>query len=604
MTPMLVKGISLKQPGQKPAMTPPATPPATPPFGASHVGVGGGVGWGGGLGRPRSPITHLESPATPPATPVHTDHPLPATPADSFSPALTAAGAALIPPSLPIPQDAKIPLPTDAPPGQYGSNDHAGLAETSEAFGIGGEEKGEGVFDRSSPIPNNHAGLAETSPTVRRAAAQAGEGRRGPLVDPVHPSKPLVDASEEPPPAYGEEEPELTTEEVKPELTNGEGGSPPAYDEIGPLPAHAPMESPPAYESMELLSANAPLGSPPAYAPAEHVSMESLLASEPPPAYHAQRQPDEFTLAIGSTPLSHLDKDHLDSKSPLTSQEKGSSPDLNPRFPGHFPVAPITVNMVFTRGGKATSGDHPSASTTAPIPTVAARESGELEESDLMEIDTPLNSKGLTNVMGDLTLDGETPHLAATSSTDSDEVKRIKAAINAVLGDDNLCTVLIDDQDRRFNIQGILHDEKCTDASRAEYIDSLTKMDQLGMLVFAFDTDQRTNVWPHLSDGTKDAYDMNGGIAPPTQKSLTEEQMDELRRRLRSIEKRVSPDKSLPDENAMSSTPSEQAIKLQAAIDAERGDHAISAIMGNRYGQAYREKDENPRYYVFQYIQR
>ena len=87
------------------------------------------------------------------------------------------------------------------------------------------EERGEGVFDRSSPIPNNHAGLAETSPAVRRAAVQAEEGRRGPLVDPVHPSPPLVDASEEPPPPYSEKEPELVTEEGDPELSIEKGPS-------------------------------------------------------------------------------------------------------------------------------------------------------------------------------------------------------------------------------------------------------------------------------------------------------------------------------------------------------------------------------------------
>ena len=41
---------------------------------------------------------------------------------------------------------------------------------------------------------------------------------------------------------------------------------------------------------------------------------------------------------------------------------------------------------------------------------------------------------------------------------------------------------------------------------------------------------------------------------------------------------------------ASSSTPSEQAIKLQAAIDAERGKYAISAIMDNSNGKHTEKK--------------
>ena len=84
---------------------------------------------------------------------------------------------------------------------------------------------------------------------------QAEEGRRGPLVDPVHPSPPLVNEEGEPElvteesellrarPVYGEGEPELASEKVETELAsekvetelvNEEEESPPAYEENEP----------------------------------------------------------------------------------------------------------------------------------------------------------------------------------------------------------------------------------------------------------------------------------------------------------------------------------------------------------------------------------
>ena len=215
-------------------MTPSLTPPASPPLkpvdsGASHVGVGGGVGWGGGLGRPRSPITRLESPATPPSTPVHADHPLPTTPADSFSPASTAAGVALITPGLSLPTGGKTPLMAYALGGQYRSNKGAGLAETSPAVGVGG----------------------------------ARDGWRGPLVDPVPPLPPLVYAEGEPELANEKSEPELATEKVEPELANEKVESPRASDwvetelaseEGESLPASEEVGSPPAYDESEWLA--------------------------------------------------------------------------------------------------------------------------------------------------------------------------------------------------------------------------------------------------------------------------------------------------------------------------------------------------------------
>ena len=175
--------------------------------------------------------------------------------------------------------------------------------------------------------PNNRAGLAETSPAVRRAAVWAEEGRRGPLVDPVH--LPLVSVSEEPPPAYGEGEPELTTGEGEPELTTGEGEpelttekiepelttgegepelttekiepelttgegelaeqeesppayeEPPAYDEGGSQLANGEAESPPEYSPMESLLAKDAVESPPASEEVERELVEEKAVQEP-----------------------------------------------------------------------------------------------------------------------------------------------------------------------------------------------------------------------------------------------------------------------------------------------------------------------------------
>ena len=339
-----VKGISLKQPSQKPAMTLPMTPPATPPAtspltpvgsgdlqfaltvtapptasqpaqDAGHpsepnttpsgegnlgketdtrrdrgfprpsdpfthekplpapayspaltaaadpnnhaglaetsptVGVGGGVVQGGGLGRPRSPITRLESPATPPATPVHADHPLPATPADSFSPAVTGAGAAaLIAPSLPLPRGAKTDLPTDAP-----------------------EDRTE-VWTDAYPVNEANAPM-------------------------------------EPPSVYREKEPEPVTEEGNPELTTEEG-NPELATEKGEFElANELEESPPAYEEGELQGASAWAETEQAFEPGESLPAYDEKGSPPP----YDESESRLTTAsgepeIGAETVSHIEE--------------------------------------------------------------------------------------------------------------------------------------------------------------------------------------------------------------------------------------------------------------------------------------------------------
>ena len=147
------------------------------------------------------------APVTPPATPVHTDHPLPAS---------TAVGGGLSGVGI-------LGKETDT---RVGTGVAFPLHFRSQTRNPCPRPPISPALTAAGADPNNRAGLAETSPAV--GVGGAGEGRWGPLVDPVHPSPPLVYAEGEPeliteegePPVYGEGEPDGVFEKVEPELVS------------------------------------------------------------------------------------------------------------------------------------------------------------------------------------------------------------------------------------------------------------------------------------------------------------------------------------------------------------------------------------------------